>query len=202
MICPATIAIASASKPARVRALGNAVVPQARAILQSMEARQRRPARRKPEADLQKAVVKALRLKFKDWVIHGSLMGVNLGPRKGAEAKAMGCLAGWPDLTCISPDGEVSFIELKSPDKNITESSLSLTSRRPSARCAAPGRSLRRLQLNRQRNRDGAVMDLIDEREKTHGPFERTAEIYAHLYMAIAQNTTMKVSAVQWPPSQ
>jgi hypothetical protein len=81
--------------------------------------------RRKPEADLQKAVVKALRLKFKDWIIHGSLMGVNLGPRKGAEAKAMGCLAGWPDLTCISPDGEVSFIELKSPDKNVTESSLS-----------------------------------------------------------------------------
>jgi hypothetical protein len=37
---------------------------------------------------------------------------------------------------------------------------------------------------------------LTSARRRT-GRFERTAEIYAHLYMAIAQNTTMKVSAVQ-----
>lgn len=67
------------------------------------------------EADEQKMFVKYWRLQHPDILIFADMKGVNLNIVQAANAKAAGCISGWPDLFIARKNKSFAgcFIELK-----------------------------------------------------------------------------------------
>lgn len=77
---------------------------------------------RAAEIDLHKAVIKLLQIAGdKEWIWHHSPNGEARDVRTGAKLKAMGVMPGWPDLTLISPDGRIHFVEFKTSTNKLSE---------------------------------------------------------------------------------
>lgn len=99
-----------------------------------------RKPRNNAEDQLQKAVVEHLRIRADKRVIW---MHIPNSPRSkiaGARLKAMGMLAGAPDLMFVLPDGTAAFMELKRPAANgVRAGRAAPTQEAFAARCEAIG---------------------------------------------------------------
>lgn len=70
--------------------------------------------RRDPEGELQRALVQYLRLLApKNVIWYAVPNGVPASKRTGARFKALGVIAGVPDLAFVLSDGRAAFLELK-----------------------------------------------------------------------------------------
>ena len=81
--------------------------------------------RRRPEADLQRAIVATLRAALpKGAILHHSAHEFGMGGERGRKRQAvlsgMGVHAGWSDLVVLA-EGRVVFIEVKSARGRLTE---------------------------------------------------------------------------------
>ncbi len=73
------------------------------------------------EGQLHRAVAEFLNLALPPECVwhHSPMEGAGRGPITGAILKRMGAKAGWPDLEFVYA-GEIFFIELKAPKRNLT----------------------------------------------------------------------------------
>lgn len=77
--------------------------------------------RRSPEADLQIAAVQYIRTAYPTLTMWFVPNGGNLSRAQAGKFKAMGLLAGVPDLHFILPQGRLGCIELKGPRGTLSE---------------------------------------------------------------------------------
>lgn len=76
--------------------------------------------RQRPEDILQQSIVATLRaLLPKGWLVAHVPNGGKRSKAEAARFKAMGVLAGFPDLMVIGPQHKVLFMELKAPPKRL-----------------------------------------------------------------------------------
>ena len=92
------------------------------------EPKQKKVKRATPERDLQRAIVKMVRLAYPQVVLAavpneqaGASGDASARARFGAARKASGVLTGFPDLVACLPGGRTLFLELKAP-KGVTSS--------------------------------------------------------------------------------
>lgn len=79
----------------------------------------------RPEEALQRALVSFLRLALpKGWIVHHSANGGYRTPVEASRFRAMGVVAGFPDLMLIG-QRMVIFMELKAPPKRLKSGALS-----------------------------------------------------------------------------
>lgn len=86
-----------------------------------------RAKRQAPEAELQKAVASLLRAYLPEgvwWTC--SLSGVPLTAATAGQAKAAGMQRGAPDLSFVWPDGDTTYVELKSDKGVLTDEQTAL----------------------------------------------------------------------------
>jgi len=69
---------------------------------------------RYPEQDIQKAIVRFIRLQYPNAIVYAIPNGGNRGKTMNGILKGMGVMAGAPDLCVLWKVGRVGFLEVKS----------------------------------------------------------------------------------------
>ncbi len=93
------------------------------AVLKPAKAKRAKP--KQSEARLQEQIVNAINTMYPKVKVVASANGGSRNTIEAARMKRMGVMAGDPDIRLIFKGGMHAYIEVKTPEKNITESSLS-----------------------------------------------------------------------------
>jgi hypothetical protein len=93
------------------------------AVLKPAKAKRAKPTQ--SEAKLQEQIVSAIRKAYPRIYVQASAAGGSRHALEAMRLKRTGVSPGFPDLYLMFEDGSHGFIEVKTPEKNITESSLS-----------------------------------------------------------------------------
>lgn len=74
-----------------------------------------------PEQDIQKAIIRFIRLQYRDAICFFIPNGSNVGKRVGGIYQSMGLLAGVADICVLWEPGRVGFLEVKSATGTTSE---------------------------------------------------------------------------------